>query len=125
MKAITSPYAPEAIGVYSQAIQSGNWIFISGQIGLDPKTMQMVEGVSSQIKQIFANLQAILEEAGGKLNHIVKLTVYLRDLNHFSLLNEMMQQYFVKPYPARAVVEISRLPKEAFIEIEATAIMDN
>ncbi len=124
MEAIHTEQAPRAIGPYSQAIKRGEWLFLSGQIGLSPETMQLVaDDMTAQTKQIFKNLNAVLKEAGGSLQNIVKLTVYLKDLNTYSVLNEIMKGIFTMPYPARAAVEVSRLPKEALIEIEAIAIL--
>lgn len=125
MQAILTDKAPQAIGVYSQAIKTKEWLFLSGQIGLDPKTMQLVNAdFEAQVKQIFENITAVLNEAGVAMHSIVKLTVFLKDLNDFQKLNEMMRHYFVEPYPARAVVEVSRLPKDATIEIEALATLE-
>lgn len=112
--------APAPIGIYSQAIKAGNTIYISGQIPMDPKTGALVHGdFKEQVKQTFMNLEAITKAAGGTLNNIVKLTVYLTDLNNFAAVNESMEKLFQKPYPARAVIEIKALPKNAMIEIEA------
>lgn len=116
--------APQAVGSYSQAIRTGNWVFLSGQIGLDPKTMQMVEGdVGQQIEQILRNMKAVLSSVGGDFSHIVKLTVFLTDMDHYSILNEAMKSHFVLPYPARSVVQVSSLPKNAMIEIEAVSVI--
>ena len=120
MKIIHTHHAPAAIGAYSQAVQAGNTIYISGQIPLDPKTMTLVSGdFATQVAQAFDNLKAIAVEAGATFSHIVKLHVYLRDMNQFSIVNDVMSSYFEKPYPARAVVEVSRLPKDALIEVDA------
>ena len=112
--------APKAIGPYSQAIRVGNVVYCSGQIALDPVSGEMRQGsVEAQIQQVLANLKAVCVEAGGGLNHIVKLTVYLRDLNDFAAVNALMAEYFQPPYPARAAVEVSRLPKDALVEMDA------
>jgi reactive intermediate/imine deaminase len=116
---IESKDAPRAIGAYSQAIRAGNTIYLSGQIGLDPKTMQMVEGIDAQIRRVFLNLQAVAETAGGGLDDIVKLTVYLTDLAHFPRVNEIMAGFFKQPYPARATVGVAALPRNALVEIDA------
>ncbi|EKD77934.1 MAG: hypothetical protein ACD_42C00111G0002 [uncultured bacterium] len=123
-KIIETPNAPAAIGTYSQAVQAGNTIYISGQIPLNPKTMKLITtDFSAQARQVFENVKAVALAAGGDLSHIVKLTIYLCDMNQFAIVNEIMATYFEKPYPARAVVEISRLPKEALIEIDAVMVM--
>lgn len=119
-KIINTPSAPAAIGMYSQAVVVGNLVFISGQIPLDPKTNHVInDSFESALHQVLKNLQAICEAAGGDLDDVVKLNVYLKDLNNFSKLNEVMGQYFEEPYPARAAVEVSRLPKDAMVEIDA------
>jgi reactive intermediate/imine deaminase len=118
--AIATIKAPEAIGSYSQAIRAGNSIYISGQIPLVPETMEMVsKNFSEQLHQVIKNLQAVADAAGGSLNDIVKLTVYLTDLENFSLVNEIMPEYFTAPYPARAAVGITQLPKDALVEVDA------
>ena len=111
--------APQAIGTYSQAIRCGETVYLSGQIGLDPATMQLVEGVDAQIHRVFQNLRAVAVEAGGSLGHAVKVTVYLTDLSHFARVNEIMAAYFGQPHPARAAVGIASLPRGALIEIDA------
>ncbi len=114
--------APEAIGVYSQATKYGDIIYLSGQIPLDPKKMILVsDDIDMQIKQVFINLSCVLDAAGSSLNHILKLNVYLTNLENFSKVNEYMQKIFEKPYPARAVIGIKELPKESLIEIDAIA----
>lgn len=119
-KAIYTESAPAAIGTYSQAVRVGNTIYISGQIPLDPKTMTMVDGdFRTHVKQAFDNLKAVVIAADAVLLDIVKLTIFLRDMNQFSIVNEVMATYFDAPYPARAVVEVSRLPKDALIEVDA------
>jgi reactive intermediate/imine deaminase len=121
---IQTDNAPQAVGCYSQAIRTGNWVFLSGQIGLDPKTMQMVDGdVQRQIEQILRNMKAVLNSVGGDFSHIVKLTVFLTDMSHYVILNDVMKTHFVSPYPARSVVEVSSLPKNALVEIEAVSVI--
>jgi len=117
---ISTDRAPSAIGAYSQAIRAGNFVFISGQIPLDPKTMQVVNGdINDHITQVLSNIRAIAEESGSTMNEIVKINVYLKDLEHFQNVNEVMESYFEKPYPSRAAVEVSRLPKDVSIEMDA------
>ena len=117
---ISTPDAPDAIGTYSQAVRSGDWVFLSGQIPLEPQTMQMVEGdMRAQIKRVFDNLGAVASASGGSLADCVKLTVYLTDLSHFPLVNEVMAEYFSEPYPARAAVGVAALPKGAAVEMDA------
>ena len=111
--------APQAIGTYSQAVRVGNAVYLSGQIGLDPANMQMVEGIEKQVHRVFANLAAVAEAAGGSLADVVKLNIFLTDLAHFALVNSVMAEYFVQPYPARAVVGVASLPKDALVEADA------
>ena len=112
--------APAAIGPYSQAVRHGNTVYLSGQIPLDPATMQLVEGdIAKQAHRVFRNLQAVCEAAGGNLDGIVKLNIYMTDLGHFAQVNEIMAEYFSEPYPARATVEVSGLPLGAAVEVEA------
>ena len=119
-KPIQTSNAPAAIGPYSQAIKSGSLVFISGQIPLDPSSMELVDSsISEQSEQVFKNLSAVAKAAGGSLNDIVKLTIFLTDLNEFGVVNEIMAAHFNKPYPARATIEVSALPKGAAIEVEA------
>lgn len=111
--------APQAIGTYSQAIKSGTTIYISGQIPLVPETMQVIsEDFSEQAHQVFKNIQAVCEAAGGSTKHLVKVNIFLTDLSKFVTLNEIMSQYFIQPYPARAAVQVSALPKSVQIEID-------
>jgi reactive intermediate/imine deaminase len=119
---IESKNAPQAIGAYSQAIRAGNTIYLSGQVGLDPETMQMAEGIDAQVQRVFLNLQAVVAAAGGGLDDIVKLTVYLTDLAHFSCVNEIMAGFFKQPYPARATVGVAALPRNALVEIDAVLV---
>lgn len=112
--------APKAIGTYSQAVKTGNLVFISGQIPLVPETMEIVAGdITAQIHQVFKNLQAIIKAAGGSFSDAVKLTVFLTDLTHFPQVNTIMGEYFNEPYPARAAIEVSKLPKGVQVEIDA------
>ena len=122
-QAISTSNAPAAIGTYSQAVRAGNTVYLSGQIPLVPATMELVEGVRPQIHQVFENLSALAEAAGGSLAQVVKLTVYLTDLENFATVNEVMSQYFEAPYPARAAVGISTLPKGAQVEIEGIMVL--
>jgi reactive intermediate/imine deaminase len=114
--------APQAIGTYSQAIRSGSAIYLSGQIGLDPRTMQVVDGFEAQAHQVFSNMKAVAAAAGASLNDAVKLTVFLTDLANFARLNEIMAQYFAEPFPARSAVGVSQLPRGALVEIEAVLV---
>ena len=111
--------APQAIGTYSQAIRCGDTVYLSGQIGLDPATMLLTEGIEAQIHRVFQNLQAVAAAAGGNLDNAVKLTVYLADLSHFARVNEIMATYFKQPYPARAAIGVASLPRGALVEIDA------
>jgi len=117
-QAIETAKAPSAIGTYSQAVRAGSTVYLSGQIGLEPESMQMAEGIEAQTRRVFDNLRAVAEAAGGSLDGMVKLTVYLTDLAHFPRINEIMAEYFRKPYPARAAVGVSALPRGAMVEIE-------
>ena len=120
-KTIHTDGAPSAIGTYSQAVQSGNLLFMSGQIPLDPATMEVVEGdFAARAHRVFQNLRAVAEAAGGNLDQAVKLTIFLTDLDNFATVNEVMAQYFNEPYPARAAVGVASLPKGVDIEAEAT-----
>ena len=115
--------APAAIGTYSQAVSIGDTVYLSGQVGLDPKTMQLAAGIDAEITQVFNNLSAVAVAAGGSLKDIVKLTVYLADLNNFARLNEIMAQYFSAPYPARAAVGVVSLPRGAAVEIDGVMVV--
>ena len=117
--AIHTSAAPQAIGTYSQAIRSGDTIYLSGQIGLDPATMQIVEGIDAQIDRVFKNLQAVAAQSSATLDQAVKVTVYLTDLANFARVNEIMAKYFKEPYPARAAIGVSALPRGALVEIDA------
>lgn len=116
---IATDKAPSAIGTYSQAVKVNNTVYLSGQIPLIPETMEMVEGIEAQIKQVFENLQAVANAAGGSLQDTVKLSVYLTDLGHFSKVNEIMAEYFEQPYPARAAIGVASLPKDSPVEMDA------
>ncbi len=111
--------APQAIGTYSQAVRCGDTVYLSGQIGLDPATMQMVEGIDAQIRRVFDNLKAVATAAGGSLDDCVKVNVYLTDLGHFAKVNEIMATYFREPYPARAAIGVASLPRNALVEVDA------
>lgn len=121
-QAIHSDHAPAAIGTYSQAIRSGDLVFLSGQIPLDPATMEVVDGdFEVRARQVFENLKAVAEAAGGDLNDIVKLTIFLTDLGDFASVNSVMQEFFVQPFPARAAIGVASLPKG--VDVEADAIL--
>lgn len=122
-KIISTPHAPAAIGTYSQAVQSGNTIYMSGQIGLDPVTMQMVEGIDAQIVRVFENLKAVAEAAGTTLDAAVKFNIYLTDLANFAKVNETMAKYVSQPYPARAAVGVKELPRGALVEADAVLVV--
>ena len=121
-KKIETDDAPRALGTYSQAIESGNTIYLSGQIPLDPKTLKLVEGNENQIRQVFKNIQAVCESSEVSLNEIVKLNVYLSDLSVFSLVNEVMKELFSEPYPARAAIQVAKLPLDSLIEVEGIIV---
>lgn len=117
---ISTPHAPQAIGTYSQAMRAGNTVYLSGQIPLDPATGEMVAGdMEAQVRRVFENLKALAAAAGGDLDHAVRVTVYLTDLQHFALVNRVMAEYFSQPYPARAAIGVAALPKGAAVEIDA------
>ena len=122
---ISTKEAPQAIGTYAQAVKIGNTVYLSGQIPLVPETMQLVAGdMRAQITRVFDNLAAVAKAAGGTLQDVVKLNVYLTDLAHFPLVNEIMAQYFREPFPARAAVGVAALPKGAAVEMDAVMVMD-
>ena len=122
---IHSKQAPEAIGTYSQAIKVGNTVYLSGQIPLQPDTMELVEGgISEQIDQVFKNLTAVATAASGDLSHIVKLNIFLTDLTDFPIVNEIMARYFQQPYPARVAIGVSALPKGSSVEMDAIMVVD-
>ena len=119
-QAIHTDSAPSAIGTYSQAVRSGPFVFLSGQIPLDPATMEIVDGdFEARARRVFENLKAVAVQAGGDLDHIVKLTIYLTDLDNFATVNAVMADYFQEPYPARAALGVASLPKGSDIEAEA------
>ncbi len=120
---ISTPLAPAAIGTYSQAVRVGDTVYLSGQIGLDPQSMQLVEGIEAQIVRVFENLKAVVEAAGGSLADVVKVNIYLTDLTHFAKVNEIMARYFSQPYPARAAVGVKELPRGALVEAEGVLIL--
>ena len=113
-----TPNAPAAIGTYSQAVKVGGTVYLSGQIGLDPASMQMVDGIDAQIVRVFDNLKAVAEAAGGSLADVVKLNVFLTDLGNFAKVNEIMSKYFSQPFPARAAVGVKELPRGALVEAD-------
>jgi reactive intermediate/imine deaminase len=122
---IATTKAPQAIGSYSQAVKCGNTVYLSGQIPLVPETMELVTGdIATQIRRVFDNLQAVAEAAGGSLQDIAKLNVFLVDLVHFPVVNEVMAEYFTQPYPARAAVGVAALPKGAQVEMDAILVLD-
>ena len=124
MKIIETEKAPKAIGTYSQATKVDGFLFISGQIPLDPKTMELVEGIENQINQVFENINQILKADGMDFSNVVKLSVLLEDLSHFEKVNEIMASIFSKPYPARAAYQVSKLPKGSSVEIETIAFKE-
>ncbi|MHB0990881.1 MAG: RidA family protein [Burkholderiales bacterium] len=115
--------APAAIGSYSQAVRTGDTVYLSGQIGLDPASMQMANGIVGQIHRVFQNLQAVAVAAGGSLEDMVKLNLYLTDLGHFAKVNEIMAEYFAEPYPARAAVGVAGLPRGAEFEADGVLVI--
>jgi 2-iminobutanoate/2-iminopropanoate deaminase len=120
-KIISTTQAPAAIGPYSQAVQTGNLVFSSGQLGMDPVSGELAAGVEAQAHQAFKNLEAILVAAGGSLANVVKFTLFLTDLSDFAKVNEIMAQYVPQPYPARSTVGVASLPKGGLFEVEAVA----
>lgn len=121
---ISTPNAPAAIGTYSQAVKTGNTIYMSGQIGLDPVTMSMADGIDAQIRQVFDNLEAVAKAAGATLDNAAKVNVYLTDLGNFAKVNEAMTRYFNQPFPARAAVGVAALPRGAMVEVDAVLVID-
>ncbi len=122
-KIIATAKAPAAIGPYSQAVQAGNTVYTSGQIGLDPVSMTLAEGLEAQAVQVFENLKAVAEAAGASLNDAVRVTIYLTDLANFAKVNELMAKYFAEPYPARATVGVKELPRGALVEVDAVLVI--
>ena len=123
-KIIKTENAPAAIGTYSQAVKKGNIVFLSGQIPLDPKSMELVEGIENQIHQVFKNLLSVIEAAEASVNDLVKLNIYLTDLANFAKVNQVMQDRFSEPYPARATVQVSALPLNVEIEMDAIVYLN-
>jgi 2-iminobutanoate/2-iminopropanoate deaminase len=124
-QAFSSPGAPKAIGPYSQAVRAGQLLFVSGQVPLDPATGQMVEGdIAAQTRRVFDNLAAVLKAGGRSFADVVRTTVFLADMNDFAAVNEVYGTYFTEPYPARATVQVARLPKDARVEIDVIASFD-
>ncbi len=123
-RVIASAQAPAAIGTYSQAIKAGNTVYLSGQIPLDPQSMTLVEGFEAQTVQVFENLKAVATAAGGSLQDIVKLNVFLTDLSHFAKVNEIMGRYINTPYPARAAIGVAALPLGSSVEMDAILIIE-
>jgi len=123
-KIIKTDEATAAIGTYSQAIKKGNIIFLSGQIPLNPESMELVEGIENQIHQVFKNILAVIKAADASLDDVVKLNIYLTDLSNFALVNSIMEKYFSKPYPARAAIGVASLPKGALVEADGFLVVD-
>lgn len=121
---IHTPDAPAAIGAYSQAILAGKTLYCSGQIALDPATGELVDGIEAQIRRVFDNLQAVVKAGGGDFSQVAKLNVFLVDLGNFALLNQIMAEYFTAPYPARAAVQVSALPKGTQVEMDCIVELD-
>lgn len=122
---ISTPNAPAAIGPYSQAVRAGRTVYLSGQIALDPATGQLVDGgIEAQAERVFRNMTAVIDAAGGTLAQCVKLTLFLTDLTHFPVVNEIMQRHFAQPYPARSTVGVASLPRGAIFEAEAIVVLD-
>lgn len=120
---VTSPDAPAAIGPYSQAVRAGDTVYLSGQIPLDPKTMQLVDGFENQVRRVFDNLGAVCKAAGGDFSQVVRVTIYLVDLAQFPKVNEIMSAYFVAPFPARVTIGVASLPRGAQVEIDAVLFL--
>lgn len=122
---IHTDQAPQAIGTYSQAVRVNQTVYLSGQIPLDPTTMDLVDGdIDAQIRQVFNNLLAVTRAAGGDFHNLVKLTIFLTDLGHFARVNQVMAEYFTEPYPARAAIGVAALPKGAAVEMDAVLVLD-
>ncbi|MDP2695617.1 MAG: RidA family protein [Gallionella sp.] len=124
-KFIQTPDAPAAIGTYSQAVRVDHTVYLSGQIGLDPTSMQMVEGIDAQIHRVFQNMRAVATAAGGSMDDVVKINIFLTDLAHFARVNETMVTYFHQPYPARAAVGVASLPRGALIEADGVMYLQD
>jgi 2-iminobutanoate/2-iminopropanoate deaminase len=121
VKEIHTENAPAAIGPYSQAIQAGDFVYVSGQIPINPETGEVVEGIEKQTEQVLKNLKAILNEAGADFSQVVKFTIFVANMDHFATVNEIYGSFLEKPYPARATVEVSRLPKDVLVEMDVVA----
>jgi reactive intermediate/imine deaminase len=121
---VSTPDAPAAIGTYSQAVKVGSTVYMSGQIGLDPATMTMADGIDAQIARVFDNLKAVAAAAGATLDNAVKVNVFLTDLGNFAKVNEAMTRYFNQPFPARAAVGVAALPRGALVEVDAVLVID-
>jgi len=125
-KAITdAPGVPAGIGPYSQAVRCGDTVYLSGQIGLNPESMQLEDGIEAQVNRVFNSLQQVIEAAGARLEEVVKLNIYLTDLGHFGLVNQKMEACFSAPYPARATLQVAALPKGALVEVDAILMLDS
>lgn len=122
---IQTPDAPAAIGTYSQAVRVDDTVYMSGQIGLDPDTMQLVDGIDAQINRVFQNLRAVADASGGSLDDMVKINIYLTDLAHFAKVNQIMSTYFSQPYPARAAVGVASLPRGALVEADGVLVLQD
>jgi reactive intermediate/imine deaminase len=122
-RVIHTTNAPAAIGTYSQAIQTGNTVYLSGQIGLDPLSMQLVDGIEAQIRRVFDNVKAVCEAADGSLADIAKINIFLIDLGNFQLVNQIMGEYFAEPYPARAALGVASLPRGALVEMDGVMVL--
>lgn len=122
-RVIHTANAPAAIGTYSQAIQTGNTVYLSGQIGLDPQSMQLVDGIEAQIRRVFDNVKAVCVAADGSLADIAKINIFLIDLANFQLVNQIMGEYFVEPYPARAALGVASLPRGALVEMDGVMVL--
>lgn len=123
MHIISTIHAPSAIGTYSQAVKVGDTVYLSGQIGLDPSTMLLEEGIEAQIHRVFSNLRAVIEAADASMSDVVKLNIFLTDLSHFAQVNEVMSQYFSQPYPARAAIGVASLPRSALVEADGVVVV--
>ncbi|MEC5424370.1 RidA family protein [Virgibacillus sp. C22-A2] len=123
IKAVHTENSPAAIGPYSQAIQAGDFVYVSGQIPIDPATSEVVDGIEAQTKQVMQNLEAILTEVGAGFSNVVKFTIFLSSMNDFATVNEIYSGYLSEPYPARATVEVSRLPKDVLVEMDAVVYL--
>ncbi len=124
-KFIQTPDAPTAIGTYSQAVRVDHTVYLSGQIGLDPTSMQMVEGIDAQIHRVFQNMRAVATAAGGSMDDVVKINIFLTDLGNFARVNEVMATYFHQPYPARAAVGVASLPRNALVEADGVMFLQD